>query len=134
MMNLKTGETFLDLDLTNPPDIHMESSYDCAALQKPILFSNSRTLELDDCTISDEMMEKIIGITDVNPNKFTLEFDTTWFVQARKHKKKRINKKWLKRYGYKEVTGRKKMKVKNFKADPDKYIDGLTTMAFELDS
>ncbi len=24
-------------------------------------------------------------------------------VQARKHKKKRINKKWLKRYGFKEV-------------------------------
>lgn len=29
-------------------------------------------------------------------------------VQARKHKKKRINKKWLKRYGYKTVMVRSK--------------------------
>lgn len=29
-------------------------------------------------------------------------------VQARKHRKKRINKKWLKRYGYKIVPDDKK--------------------------
>ena len=29
-------------------------------------------------------------------------------VQARTHKKKRINKKWLKRYGYKEVQDENK--------------------------
>ena len=29
------------------------------------------------------------------------------WVQARKHKKKRINKKWLKRYGMKEVPWNK---------------------------
>lgn len=28
-------------------------------------------------------------------------------VQAKTHKKKRINKKWLKRYGYKEVPSKK---------------------------
>ena len=26
------------------------------------------------------------------------------FVQARKHRKKRINKKWLKKYGYKQIA------------------------------
>ena len=34
-------------------------------------------------------------------DKWTVHFIK--FVQARRHKKKRINKKWLKRYGYKEV-------------------------------
>ena len=29
------------------------------------------------------------------------------WVQARKHKKKRINKKWLKRYGMKEIPWKK---------------------------
>ena len=29
-------------------------------------------------------------------------------VQARTHKKKRINKKWLKRYGYKEIQNENK--------------------------
>lgn len=36
----------------------------------------------------------------VNPNEFTIKY--TKYVQARKHHKKRINKKWLKKYGYKE--------------------------------
>lgn len=26
-----------------------------------------------------------------------------WYVQAKRHHKRRINKKWLKRYGYKKV-------------------------------
>lgn len=34
-------------------------------------------------------------------------------VQARKHKKKRINKKWLKRYGMKEVPWKKYIIVDN---------------------
>ena len=32
----------------------------------------------------------------------TTDLMRVW-VQARKHRKKRINKKWLKRYGYKQV-------------------------------
>lgn len=32
-------------------------------------------------------------------------------VQARRHKKKRINKKWLKRYGYKTIYVRDEMKL-----------------------
>lgn len=38
----------------------------------------------------------------VNPNEFTIKY--TKYVQARKHHKKRINKKWLKKYGYIEKT------------------------------
>lgn len=34
-------------------------------------------------------------------------------VQARKHKKKRINKKWLKRYGYKAVPDNAKIYATN---------------------
>ena len=36
-------------------------------------------------------------------------------VQARTHKKKRINKKWLKRYGYKQIT----VKSKGWKVKTD---------------
>lgn len=35
------------------------------------------------------------------------------FVQARKHKKKRINKKWRKRYGMKEVPWKQYFLVDN---------------------
>ena len=34
---------------------------------------------------------------------FTLQYHTTRLEQIRRHKKKRINKKWAKRYGYREV-------------------------------
>ena len=34
-------------------------------------------------------------------------------VRSRKHKKKRIDKKWLKRYGYKDVTDHSKILLVN---------------------
>lgn len=37
------------------------------------------------------------------PSGFTVCYDGTYLEQARRHKKKRINKKWAKRYGYREV-------------------------------
>ena len=45
-------------------------------------------------------------------------FITEWItkdIQRRKHKKRRINKKWLKRYGYKCVPDNDKMIVSNNK-------------------
>lgn len=47
-----------------------------------------------------ETFNEILEQTD--PHKYTLKY--TKYVQARRHHKKRINKKWLKRYGYKEKT------------------------------
>lgn len=40
------------------------------------------------------------------------------YVQARKHKKKRINKKWLKRYGYKPKYKKVKTKTKFVESTP----------------
>ena len=47
-----------------------------------------------------ETFNEILKQTD--PHEYTLKY--TKYVQARRHHKKRINKKWLKRYGYKERT------------------------------
>jgi len=50
--------------------------------------------------------DKIDGLENI---KTQLDYSNPWtisyvtIVQARKHRKKRINKKWLKRYGYKKV-------------------------------
>lgn len=40
------------------------------------------------------------------------------YVQARRHKKKRINKKWLKRYGYKPKYKKVKTKTKFVNSSP----------------
>ena len=61
-------------------------------------------------------------------------FDVEWIeiVQVRKHKKKRINKKWLKKYGVKQITRTSKgWKITNY-ADAynlieEKIKDLLTT-------
>ena len=55
------------------------------------------------------------------------------YVQARKHKKKRINKKWLKRYGYKPKYKKVKTKTKFVESNPifsqdktgEKFITGI---------
>ena len=44
-----------------------------------------------------------VEIRNLDDNKLLLKFPMTEFVQARKHKKKRINKKWLKKYGIKSA-------------------------------
>lgn len=41
-------------------------------------------------------------VKQVDPNEYTIKY--TKYVQARRHHKRRINKKWLKKYGYKERT------------------------------
>jgi hypothetical protein len=40
-------------------------------------------------------------------------------VQARRHKKKRINKKWLKRYGYKNIYMREEIKLDECEVMPN---------------
>lgn len=52
--------------------------------------------------IDTEEFYRVLGIDMANmPDAYDIQY--VKFVQARKHKKRRINKKWLKRYGYKEM-------------------------------
>ena len=55
-----------------------------------------------DKPIDTEEFYKILGIDIANmPDAYNIQYIK--FVQARKHKKRRINKKWSKRYGYKQM-------------------------------
>lgn len=62
---------------------------------------SARTLSID---VSIGAMS-LISLIDVDvsnaPDKYN--FQIMKVKQARKHKKKRINKKWIKRYGYKQI-------------------------------
>ena len=53
---------------------------------------------------TDEMVDtnKVLGLDIAQmPDSYDIQY--VKMIQARKHRKKRINKKWLKRYGYKKV-------------------------------
>ena len=52
-------------------------------------------------SISDSDNSRIVEVTVMMLNGIPITI-TTKTVQNRKHKKRRINKKWLKRYGYTE--------------------------------
>lgn len=56
-----------------------------------------------DKPIEKEKFYRVLGVDMTKiPDAYTIQY--VKFVQARKHKKKRINKKWLRRYGYKQVS------------------------------
>ena len=55
-----------------------------------------------------------MSVTDFGMEIFITEWITK-DIQKRKHKKRRINKKWLKKYGYKCVPDNDKMIVFNNK-------------------
>lgn len=50
--------------------------------------------------IDAPMFNRLIGVDLANAQSFSAEFSEPYQEQRRKHKKKRINKKWAKRYGY----------------------------------
>ena len=55
-------------------------------------------------TINEDLMKKLLGEwSPITGSQAKYNLCYTTLVQARRHKKKRINKKWLKRYGYKYV-------------------------------
>lgn len=63
--------------------------------------------------INKDLLDKL---TKPSPDStYTIEAITPVQVQARTHKKKRINKKWLKRYGYKQIFKPIKFKNVSFK-------------------
>lgn len=93
-------------ELGNIDNVHLDS----CEIEKGTQFGNwmrqnvSMTIE---CSI-DEIDEtasirKILGLDIPHPTD-TCDIQYEKLIQARTHKKKRINKKWLKRYGYKRIT------------------------------
>ena len=72
-----------------------------------------------DVEIDAAQVAKRIGV-DLSPyQSFTVEYDAPVPVQIRKHKKKRINKKWAKRYGYTMVIKPHKLTDVTFKPSDD---------------
>lgn len=101
-MTFASGLLYID-DSCMPAAVDsMEVSDIWADDSSPLSITTSRsdtfegTFEFDPALLRDVM--------NLDPvSTFTVEYDTTLSEQVRKHKKKRINKKWAKRYGYRQV-------------------------------
>ena len=66
-----------------------------------ILDNYETTFTIASAFINVDLFKSILGIGDFHSD-FSISYTTK--VQAKKHRKWRTNKKWLKRYGYKEVV------------------------------
>ena len=73
-----------------------------------------------ECDIDAKMLKKLTGIDLAHGSDITgctVLFRQPVQVQVRRHKKKRINKKWAKRYGYKTVF--KSIKLEEAYVEPN---------------
>ena len=70
-----------------------------------------------DCTINKEMLNKLCGSLPEPNDKWYMIFEKK--VQCRKHHKRRINKKWSKRYGFKTVYEKYPVVTSNFFVNQD---------------
>lgn len=82
-------------------DVYTEEKYNCltGVTDKRLRYKKMEFTMKDNVNIL-----QILGV-DMSkaPDMYGLSFTTN--LPSRRHKKKRINKKWLKRYGYKLTTG-----------------------------
>lgn len=100
MIDRDTGEQF-DLGKVTPMEMEVEEWSNKEEPQKTIKgFTNSATFSCENTTINQELFNELCKPS--TPLGFTIEEETPILIQARWHKKARIRKKWLKRYGYKE--------------------------------
>lgn len=59
--------------------------------------------------IDGDLFAKLCGFPMATGQNFTVEYSEPILVQARRHHKKRIDKKWRKRYGYKTIFRKKQL-------------------------
>lgn len=118
IFDTETGENLGRID--DVKSVEMTSEYKTDYAQKDaknILSFNhdpsyTITFGIDE-PINIEELYKVLGVDTSNmPDAYDIQYIK--IVQVRKHKKRRINKKWAKRYGYKQiVVDSKGWKIKN---------------------
>jgi hypothetical protein len=92
--NKSISDDVQDMNQTNPVNDKDEIIYDMSC--------NSATMSIDNTYFDDSLFESMFGNSNTK-NKFTVQAYLSRKEQARKHKRKRINKKWLKRFGNRTV-------------------------------
>lgn len=76
-----------------------------------------------ECEVNAPLFKELVGLSSFdNAASYTLTGKMPKQVPVRYHKKKRINKKWIKRYGYKTVYRNVRITDVHFESDSDGYI------------
>lgn len=106
LFNKETGEEVMKFD--NISEITLDCSngqdYDFN-LRREKFFYDDREVTMSINFNEPVDMNKFYSLLGVDVSKMPDSYDVQFLkvVQVRKHKKRRINKKWVKRYGYKTI-------------------------------
>lgn len=101
MLDINTLEPVVEFGDIN--DAIIETETEPSSLSKEVLeFNHSASFEGELADCSSLFSSLFNYVTDLNDKPFYIEYDIPIMIQARWHKKRRINKKWLKRYGMKK--------------------------------
>lgn len=92
----------------------MDNSYSFSLARKEVTFT------CENAYINRDLFEMLVGSRDTKPEK--LEYNIPIMIQARWHKKKRINKKWLKRYGMKPDVIKATMNIRECAYEPGHIV------------
>ena len=101
----KDGEKVMDILQIKEVNIETNSKYEYNKSYQSSLLTernSSMSIEIDNQTLGTDLLKQMGVDMSRMPDKCDIEFMKP--VQARKHHKKRINKKWLKRYGCKMIN------------------------------
>lgn len=103
LLDNETGKMFWELHNIESVDLIENITEERNDYEQSRKFlSSDYTISFDSKTDNSNELKKIFGVDMSNlPDAYDIQFIK--IVQARKHRKKRINKKWLKRYGIKQV-------------------------------
>jgi hypothetical protein len=93
----------------NMQDIHTDTKSNDVVFECPK--SRSASFSCENSYIDSSLLDNLFGVS--KSNKYKMQYYVGRQVQAKQNKKKRINKKWLKRYGYKTVYDLVEMDIEN---------------------
>jgi len=99
-LSLTNGNLFINsIKLSKIPEVHSFEECQCDNMEKPIITKSSLSFHLETEPVN------LSAIQEIAKNEYATNFKVTMMIpdgtrQKRRHKKRRINKKWLKKYGY----------------------------------
>lgn len=102
MIEIDSGRVLSDLDVQESSIELSEPSFVDESVKSKSVF-DSPTISFKAQVVSPDTLQTLIDKICIPSKPTEVRFESeeiVGFKQARKHKKKRINKKWLKRYGY----------------------------------
>ena len=101
LCNLNTGEELMTID---SPMLSQEEF--CTNETPMFSLGGSGSFEVDADYMNNDLLRDVFGLNESQPTGYKAQFNTPIYKQQiRIHKRKRINKKWAKRYGYRNVIG-----------------------------